>query len=230
MKTSSIFTAVTVLASMMAAASVSAAPVAIYTMTSSVVSQKLAVQGCKSMTTGGLATITFNRDDVTQEQTFSMDRATGNTGNDVLPVLTGTWDVIATSSSYTVYMNPYNSSVGPDPLAPAPAAPGIDVILDQLNIYAKANCALNPKIDGNTVEFNQPSILVTKAVMTVKNSDSSATLSFILKGKQTNSFSAKTTDLKSGAVSSTTTIKGTVVKDIGCPPAPAACSVATVTM
>lgn len=230
MKTSSFFTAATVLASMMVAASVSAAPVAIYTMTSTVVSQKLAVAGCKPMTTGGLSTITFNRDDVDQSQTFTMTRT--GTGNDPLPTLAGTWDVIAGKSDYTIYMNPYNSSVGPDPLAPAPAAPGVDVVLDQLEIYAKANCALNPKIDGTTVEFNQPSILVTKAFVKVKNTDNTATLSFTLSGKQTNSFSAKTTALKSGTVTSTTTIKGTVVVDPLCatPLTPGACSVATVTM
>ena len=225
MKTSSIITAATVLASMMAAASVSAAPVAIYTMNSSVVAQTLTVSGCAAMKTGGLSTITFNRDDVTQAQTFEMTR-TGS-GNDPLPTLTGTWDVIAGSSSYTVYMSPYNSSVGPDPLAPAPAAPGLDVVLDALNVYAQANCSIKYGAAGNTVDFNQPSILVTKSFMTVKNTDNSATLTLSLKGKQTNSFKGS---IKSGAVSSTTTIKGTVTKDVGCPPAPAACSVATVTM
>ncbi|HSC76851.1 MAG TPA: hypothetical protein VLB90_11520, partial [Pseudomonadales bacterium] len=79
---------------------------------------------------------------------------------------------------------------------------------------------------GNSVVFNQPSILVTKGVMTVKNGQ--ATLNMILKGKQSNVF--KVGKPKSGSVSSTTTIKGTVVRDVSCPPAPAACSVATVTM
>jgi hypothetical protein len=228
MKTSSFFTAATVLASMMVAASVSAAPVAIYTMTSSVVSQKLAVAGCKPMTTGGLSTITFNRDDVDQSQTFTMTRT--GTGNDPLPTLAGTWDVIAGKSDYTIYMNPYNSSVGPDTSADPLPTPGIDVVLDQLEIYAKANCALNPKIDGTTVVLNQPSILVTKAFVKVKNTDNSAKLSFTLSGMQTNSFSAKTTALKSGKVSSTTTIQGTVTKAPGCPAATAVCSVTTVTM
>ena len=230
MKTSSIFTAATVLASMMAASAASAAPVVVYTMASTVVSQTLAVQGCKAMKTGGLANITFKEDDVTNERTFVIDRTTGNTDNAVLPDLEGTWSKVDGKSSYTIYMSPYNNSASPNPADPVPTTSGVGVLLDQLNIYAKANCALNPKIDGNTVEFNQPSILVTKAVMTVKNSDSSATLSLTLKGKQTNSFSAKTTDLKAGSVSSTTTIKGTVAKDPGCPAAPAACSVATVTM
>jgi hypothetical protein len=228
MKTSSIFTAATVLAAMMVAAPASAAPVAIYTMNGTLVTQKLTVSGCASVKSAGVATITFNRDDAPPyAQTFTIDRTTGNTGNDVLPDLAGTWDVIAGSSSYTVYMNPYNTSVGPNPLDPPLAGPGIDVVLDALEDLGKASCSSNPKIAGNTLDFNQPSFLVTKAVMTVKNKDNSGTLSLILKGKQTNSFKGTQ---KSGKVSSTTTIKGTVTKALTCPPAPAACSVATVTM
>ena len=229
MKTSSLFTAATVLAAMMAAAPVSAAPVAVYTVTSAVVSQKLVVSGCSTMATGGLANITFYKDTATNPatQTFSIDR-TINSGNDVLPILDGTWDEVVGTSTNTIYMRPYNSSVGPDPLEPTPPANGIDMVLDALNVYAQANCSIKYGAQGNSVVFNQPSILVTKGLMTVKNSTLQATLSMTLKGKQFNVF--KVGKPKAGAVSSTTTIKGTVVRDGSCPPAPAACSVATVTM
>ena len=220
MKTSSIFTAATVLASMMVAVPASATLVPIYTMTSSVVSQKLQVSGCSTMVTGGLATTTFNRDDVTNEQTFEIVRTT-------LPTLAGTWSRVSTKTGYTVYLSPYNTSVGSDPAEPALAGPGVDVVLNALNVYAKANCSVKNPSAGNTVEFNQPSILVTKSVMTVKNAGGAATLSLVFKGKQSNSIKGKP---KAGAVTSTTTIKGTVVNDPSCPIPPAACSVATTTM
>jgi hypothetical protein len=161
-----------------------AAPVAKYTMTNAVVTQKTAVSGCSALSTGGVATATFNEDVGSGSKTYVISR----TG---YPDQTGEWAVINSSSSYTVYMLPDDAAMSS--------------LFDAFNVAILANCQL--KYPTATVSVISPSVMVKKNTMIVKNSNKSAVATFQLKGKQENTFKGTT---KVGNFSSTITIKGNV--------------------
>jgi hypothetical protein len=203
MKSSSMFTAAAVLAAMTIAAPASAAvpAAAVYTMTGSVVSQKLTVSGCKAVTFGGVADATFFAD-----YTYSVVR-TG--AGDTVPMQTGTYYVQSGTSTYSVYMSPDDASrtallgnyTGADTSAFYPDVVGA------LSALAQANCQL--KYSSATMTVLAPTVLTSKNVMTVKNSDKSATLTYVMKGKQENNFKGAK---KVGSFGATITMKGTVVE------------------
>ena len=204
MKTSSILNAAVASAFMLVAASVSAAPVQIYGMTAAVTSQKLTVTTCPAVKTTGVSDIQFFDDG-----TFKLQRDDFNTDPaHSVPELLGTWNEVVGKSSKTIYMSIRNASIGPDGI-PAVQVGSIGQLLDAMQWYAQASCGT--KYDGAaaaTLSFNQPSILVTKSIMTVKNKTSAAKLTLTLKGKNLNNFTGK---VKSGSVSSTSTTNGTLI-------------------
>lgn len=233
MKTSSILTAMTAAVGIMSAASAYAAPTATYTMTGAVVTQKMSVSGCAAVKSAGLADVTFYDD-----KTFKIDRlddaAVPGSGFTVY----GTYATVPASSSYTVYMSLDNDVNTPDPSQPVPPGIGLPKLLDSLDILAKKTCGdkyttPNPNTPpggtlGETVKIVQPSILIKKSTMVVKNSTKSATLTLQMKGKSTNSFKLGKDGQpvpKVGSQSSTITLKGTVVEASGCEAG--ACSIAT---
>lgn len=194
MKISPILTAATVFVAMTAATSALAAPV--YTMTDAVVTQKLSVSGCAAVSLGGLATVTFDEDG-----TYEVVRDIPE-----LPApLIGTWSVVPSSSSYTIYMTPSNDD--PSPLEEPPIPGSIGDMYDAFDVVALANCQL--KYPAATVSIIRPSVIISKNAMVVKNADKSAVLTFTMKGKQQNTFKGAT---KVGSFSTAITIKGTVVE------------------
>lgn len=203
MKSSSIFTAAAVLAAMTIAAPASAIPAqALYTMTNAVVTQKLTVSGCKAATFGGTATATFFADN-----TYSVVR-TG--ASDTVPEQKGTFSVVSSKSSYSVAMSPDDASVA----ALLGNYSGIDTstwvtpVVGALSALAEAGCTAQ-KYPSATMQVLAPTVLTSKNVMTVKNSTKSATLTYVMKGKQVNTFKGAP---KVGNFGATITMKGTVVE------------------
>jgi len=245
MKISSFFTAASALACMVSASAALAAPEPVYTILDGVIAQKQSISGCPTQKTSGLADVTFFKDDVDSSlKTFTISRAAdplnGNPGFSV----NGTWVAVPSKSSYTVYLSINNEVQQPDQAIPVVSPETtLTAFLDSLNEVAKFACSIkypnpNPNVPGeqlgDSVNILQPSILITKSVMTVKNSTGIATLSISLKGKQANTFKLDKLGQpvkKTGSQSSTITLKGNVLLGAGCDPInPGACSVATVTM
>lgn len=201
MKSSTMFTAAAVLAAMTIAAPASAVPVAaVYTMTDAVLTQKLTVSGCKPATFGGTATATFFADN-----TYSIVRG----GADTVPAQTGSYSVVSSKSSYTVSMSPDDASL----TALLGNYSGIDTsawftpVVGALGALADANC--KAKYPSATVNVLAATVLASKNTMIVKNSTKSATLTYVLKGKQENNFKGAK---KVGSFGATITMKGTVVE------------------
>jgi hypothetical protein len=195
MKISPMLTVAAVFAAVTASAPAAAAD-PVYTMTGAVVTSKISVSGCAALTTGGLANATFYDDG-----TYEIVRdAVGLTAP-----LIGSWSVVPSKTSYTVYMTPNNDAESP---LEEPSEPGsIDEMFAAFDILALANCQL--KYPAATVSIIQPSVAISKNAMVVKNADKSATLTFAMKGKQQNTFKGAT---KVGAFSSTIIMKGIVVE------------------
>jgi hypothetical protein len=183
----SLIVAPAVLAALLVAAPASAVPVAaVYTMTDAVVAQTLSVVGCSAMKTGGLATATFYADN-----TYTIVRT--DVGPGKLPTQTGSWDFLPAKKSYTVYMNPSDSS--------------LDSMFTSMDGYILANCQL--KYPSATVTVIAPSVQASKNTMIVDNVDKSATMTYKMKGLQENTFKGAT---KYGKFSATITMKGNVVE------------------
>ena len=164
----------------------------VYTMTNAVVTQKTTLSGCSALSTGGEATATFYDD-----KTYLIQRT-----NPVFPDQTGIWAVINGASSYSVYMMPDDQ-----PLAD---------FYNSMDIMVLANCQAKYTAYPVTVSIEQPTVLIKKNIMTVKNVDGSAVATFQAKGKQQNTFKRdkKTGNpvVKYGNYSTTVTLKGTVVQ------------------
>lgn len=202
MKSSSMFTAAAVFAAMTIAAPASAAPIAaVYTMTDAVVTQKLSVSGCKPATFGGTATATFFADN-----TYSIVR-TG--AGDTVPAQTGSYSVVSGKSSYSVSMSPDDASS----TALLGNYSGMDTSAwftpdaGALGALADANCKV--KYPSASMSILAPTVLASKNIMVVNNATKSAKLTYVMKGKQENTFKGAK---KVGSFGATITMQGTVVE------------------
>jgi hypothetical protein len=123
--------------------------------------------------------------------------------------LIGTW---VEPVAGKVYLSANNDD--PSPLE-EPRVPGsLNDLFDAVDVIIKANCALNPKIDGNTVALVRPSVLASKSDMMIKtNKDGSktGTLKINMKGVQSNAFKGSP---NSGTFTATITVTGIVTEAV----------------
>lgn len=199
MKISSILKATAAFAAIIATSASVAAP--IYTMTDAIATSTLKVSGgCKPVSLGGLADVTFEDDG-----TYILQREIAELPDPLI----GTW-VEPTIGKVFMAANNDNPSPFEDPRVPG----SMHDLFNAIDTVIQANCALNPKIAGNTVVLVRPSVLITKNDMMIKvNKDGSktGTLKFNLKGAQTNAFKGSPA---SGTFSATITVTGIVTEAV----------------
>ncbi|MBK8103316.1 MAG: hypothetical protein IPK30_08545 [Cellvibrionales bacterium] len=184
MKKTSIITAAVASFSLMSASTAFSATQIEVTGT---VNQSLAVSGCKTLSTPIQASVVFDDDG-----TYSITDTNAST-----TVLKGTWFKLAGKSptTYTVYMTPDVFAPAPDdpdvvasldPTIPPPAGT-LDDFLDSLQA-AVGGMTCKIKTGGTqSVTFVQPSTLIKKNTLVVKNGV--GTLNISVSGSQLNDFS-----------------------------------------